>query len=236
MSTFTAAGAKLRASTAAGKQTIAVDVLLSLAAALISLRLAGPLLRSRHYAWAGGVLSFAAATATMAWGTAHGWDDRSFRVWYLAGALLSAPLLGIGSLSLWGRRWAAPLGLVYAGTCRRHRRRDAGARHVRLDERAARAGSRRRTSPRRGDRRQLTRDTRSGDRRRGDDEARRLGNSLLLGAVAAAAAASALTQTAVGAAAACFALAAVLLYASANLPVGSPPLDSPAAAPTNVSP
>ena len=51
----------------------------------------------------------------MAWGAAHGWDEASFRVYYLAGALLSAPLLGIGSLQLWRRPWAAPLGLLYTG-------------------------------------------------------------------------------------------------------------------------
>ena len=43
---------------------------------------------------------------------------------------------------------------------------------------------------------------------------RPLGNALVVGAVGAAAAASALTQTAVAASAACFALAAALLYAS----------------------
>src|SRR5207245_6162476 len=46
---------------------------------------------------------------------AHGWDAPAFRVYYLAGALLSAPLLGLGSLSLAGRRWAGPLGLAYTG-------------------------------------------------------------------------------------------------------------------------
>src|SRR6266516_3666482 len=51
----------------------------------------------------------------MAWGAAHGWDAGSFRIYYLAGALLSAPLLGVGSLQLSGRRWAAAVGLVYAG-------------------------------------------------------------------------------------------------------------------------
>ena len=71
-------------------------------------------------------------TAAMAWGAAHGWDDASFRVWYLAGALLSAPLLGVGSLTLWGRRWAAPLGLAYAGLRRRCGGRDARPRLVRL--------------------------------------------------------------------------------------------------------
>jgi hypothetical protein len=36
-------------------------------------------------------------------------------VYYLFGGLLTAPLLGVGSLLLSGRRWAAPLALVYAG-------------------------------------------------------------------------------------------------------------------------
>ncbi len=103
------------ARSARGQQTSAVDALLSFAAALVALRLGGLLARRRRFAWAAALFSFAAATAAMAWGAAHGWDARSFRVYYLAGALLSAPLLGIGSLLLWGRRWAAPAGLLYAG-------------------------------------------------------------------------------------------------------------------------
>jgi hypothetical protein len=51
----------------------------------------------------------------MAFGTAHGWDATSFRVYYLSGGLLTAPLLGIGSLLLVDRGWATPLGLVYTG-------------------------------------------------------------------------------------------------------------------------
>jgi len=191
-----------------------VDVLLSFAAALVSLRLAGPLARARRYAWAGGMLSFAAAAAAMAWGAAHGWDAAAFRVYYLAGALLSAPLLGVGSLSLAGRRWAGAVGLAYTGLAvgiaaamplhgsfggtavpRAQDHVDAFARIVAI------AGSslgalavvvvailtlRRRP----------------------------LRNGLVVAAVAAAAAASALTQTAVAAAAVCFALAAALLYAA----------------------
>ena len=38
-----------------------------------------------------------------------------FRVYYLFGGLLTAALLGVGSLLLNGRRWAAPLGLLYTG-------------------------------------------------------------------------------------------------------------------------
>jgi hypothetical protein len=92
-----------------------VEVLLSFGAALVSLRLAGALFARRRIAWAGGLLAYAAAAAAMAWGAAHGWDARTFRVYYGAGALLTAPLLGVGSLLLAGRRWAAPVGLVWVG-------------------------------------------------------------------------------------------------------------------------
>jgi hypothetical protein len=51
----------------------------------------------------------------MAWGAAHGWDARAFRVYYLGGGLLTAPLLGVGSLLLWRRAWAGPVGLAYLG-------------------------------------------------------------------------------------------------------------------------
>jgi len=195
-----------------------MNVLLSFAAALISLRLAGRLVRAGRVAWAGGLLSFAAAAAAMAWGAAHGWDSRAFRVYYLAGALLSAPLLGIGSLQLWGKRWAGTLGLLWVGLAigiaaampvhgafsgtevpRAQSHVDTVARV------AAIAGSslgalavvlvavatlRRRPAA----------------------------NALIVGSVGAAAAASALTQTAVAAAAACFAVAAMLLYAGVTRP------------------
>lgn len=194
-----------------------MNAVLSFAAALLSLRLAGQLARGRRWAWAGGLLSFAAAAAAMAWGSAHGWDARAFRVYYLAGALLSAPLLGIGSLQLWGRRWAGTAGLLwsglaigialampvhgaFAGTAVPHAQSHVGT----VARIAAIAGSslgalavvlvaaltlRRRP----------------------------LANALIVGAVAAAAAASALTQTAVAAAAACFAAAAVLLWAGVRV-------------------
>jgi hypothetical protein len=193
-----------------------VDTLLSFAAALVSLRLAGLLLRGRRYAWAGGLLSFAAAAAAMAWGSAHGWDAASFRVYYLAGALLSAPLLGFGSLQLAGRRWANPLCLVYVGlavgvasamplhgtfgSTDVPRAQD----HVEVWPRVlAIAGSSLGALA-------VVAVALATLRRRPR------GNAFLLAAVAAAAAGSALTQTAVAAAAACFALASALLYAGAT--------------------
>jgi hypothetical protein len=99
-----------------------VDALLAFAAALLSLRLAG-LLATRYrrtrrpelFAWSAGLAAYAVAAAAIAWGEAAGWDERAFRVYYAAGALLTAPLLGAGSLLLAGRRRAAPVALVYAG-------------------------------------------------------------------------------------------------------------------------
>jgi hypothetical protein len=99
-----------------------VDVLLAFAAALLALRLAG-LLAARYrssgrpelFAWSAGLAAYAVAAAAIAWGEAAGWDDRAFRVYYAAGALLTAPLLGAGSLLLAGRRRAAPVALVYVG-------------------------------------------------------------------------------------------------------------------------
>lgn len=92
-----------------------MEVLLSFAAALLALRLAGALRARGRIAWAAGLFAYAVAAAALAWGAAHGWDGPAFRVYYLAGGLLTAPLLGVGSLLLWGHAWAAPVGLAYAG-------------------------------------------------------------------------------------------------------------------------
>jgi hypothetical protein len=99
-----------------------VEALLAFGAALLSLRLAGALLvrlRGRAApelaAWAASLACYAIASGALAWGAAAGWDDRAFRVYYLFGGLLTAPLLGAGSLLLTGRGWAAPVALVYVG-------------------------------------------------------------------------------------------------------------------------
>jgi hypothetical protein len=99
-----------------------MDALVAFAAALLAFRLAG-LLAGRYrssgrpelLAWSAGLGAYAVAAAAIAWGEAAGWDGRAFRVYYAAGALLTAPLLGTGSLLLAGRRRAAPLALVYVG-------------------------------------------------------------------------------------------------------------------------
>ena len=99
-----------------------MEPLLGLGAALLALRLSGRVLgrwRTRRapelLAWGAALLAYAAASAALAWGAAAGWDARAFRVYYLFGGLLTAPLLGAGSLLLWGRPWAAPAAVAYAG-------------------------------------------------------------------------------------------------------------------------
>jgi hypothetical protein len=99
-----------------------VDALLAFAAALVTLRLSGDLVRRyrRRRApelaiWAAGLAAYALAAAALAWGAAAGWSDPVFRVYYLGGALLTASLLGAGSLRLVGRRWIVPVVLVYVG-------------------------------------------------------------------------------------------------------------------------
>ena len=99
-----------------------MEALLAFLAALLALRLAGALAaRARETRrgdlafWSAGLAAYALASGALAWGAAAGWDDRAFRVYYLAGGLLTAPLLACGSLLLVGRRWARPLGYLYAG-------------------------------------------------------------------------------------------------------------------------
>src|SRR6201995_4077252 len=99
-----------------------MEALVAFAAALLAFRLAGLLARryrssgrAELLAWAAGLGAYAVAAAAIAWGEAAGWDDRAFRVYYAAGGLLTAPLLGAGSLLLAGHRRAPPQGLVYAG-------------------------------------------------------------------------------------------------------------------------
>jgi hypothetical protein len=99
-----------------------MDVVLPFAAALVSLRLAADLARRWRtkrapelLAWGASLAAFAAASGALAWGAAAGWDDRAFRAYYLFGGLLTAPLLGAGSLLRARFRAAAPIVLVYAG-------------------------------------------------------------------------------------------------------------------------
>jgi hypothetical protein len=101
---------------------LGVDALLAFAAALITLRLSGDLVRRFRVrrapelaAWAAGLAAYSLAAGALAWGAAAGWSDAAFRVYYLAGGLLTAALLGAGSLLLVGRRRVASVTLVYVG-------------------------------------------------------------------------------------------------------------------------
>jgi hypothetical protein len=99
-----------------------VNALVAFGAALVALRLAGALARRYRLtrrpelaAWAWSLAAYAVAAAAIAWGEAAQWDARAFRVYYAAGALLTAPLLGFGSLLLVGWRRAGAAAFVYAG-------------------------------------------------------------------------------------------------------------------------
>ncbi len=99
-----------------------METLIAFGAALLALRLSGRLFgrwRVRRApelaAWGASLLCYAAASAALAYGAAAGWNDNAFRVYYLFGGLLTAPLLGAGSLLLLGKRWVVPVMLVYAG-------------------------------------------------------------------------------------------------------------------------
>jgi hypothetical protein len=99
-----------------------VDAIVAFAAALVALRLAGLLARRWRatrrpelLAWGWSLSAYAVAAAAIAWGEAAQWDGRAFRVYYGAGGLLTAPLLGAGSLLLAGLRRAGVVAVGYAG-------------------------------------------------------------------------------------------------------------------------
>ena len=99
-----------------------MEALLAFAAALLALRFAGDLLRRYRsarrpelLAWSASLVAYALASGALAWGAAAGWNEAAFRVYYLFGGLLTAALLGVGSLLLVGWRWATPVALLYAG-------------------------------------------------------------------------------------------------------------------------
>jgi hypothetical protein len=99
-----------------------MDVLVAFAAALLALRLAGDLARRWRQTrraelgwWAWSLAAYAVAAAAIAWGEAAGWDGRAFRVYYASGGLLTAALLGAGSLVLAGVPRVRTVALLFAG-------------------------------------------------------------------------------------------------------------------------
>lgn len=96
--------------------------MLAFGAALLALRLAAGLVRRRRARpapelalWAASLAAYGAGAGALAWGAASGWNEAAFRIYYVGGGMLTAPLLGLGSLALAGRRLAVPVALVYVG-------------------------------------------------------------------------------------------------------------------------
>ena len=99
-----------------------MDALLAFAATLVSLRLAAELIRRWRVrrtpelaAWSASLGAYAIASGALTWGAAAGWSEAPFRLYYLCGGLLTAALLGAGSLLRVGQRWVAPFALLYTG-------------------------------------------------------------------------------------------------------------------------
>jgi hypothetical protein len=99
-----------------------MDAIVAFAAALLALRLAGDLARRWRLTrrpelgwWAWSLAAYAIAAAAIAWGESAGWDARAFRAYYAAGALLTAPLLGAGSLILAGVSRTRVVALLFVG-------------------------------------------------------------------------------------------------------------------------
>jgi hypothetical protein len=73
--------------------------------------------RPAERAWTIALALFALASAALATGVSTGWDDGTFRVFYLLGAVLSVPWLALGTVHLLARPAVArrvELALVFA--------------------------------------------------------------------------------------------------------------------------
>ncbi len=87
-----------------------VDVALAAAATLVATAFCLSTLdswlrrrRAQELAWTVSLLLFALGSGSLWWGFAHGWSEPSFRVFYLAGAILNVPWLALGTVYLlWG--------------------------------------------------------------------------------------------------------------------------------------
>ncbi len=61
--------------------------------------------RPQELAWSVSLVLFAIGSGALWWGLARGWSSASFRVFYLAGAILNVPWLALGTVYLlWGTR------------------------------------------------------------------------------------------------------------------------------------
>lgn len=75
--------------------------------------------RPHELVWTVSLVLFCVGAGALWWGTARGWSPASFRIFYLAGAILNVPWLGAGTVYLlagptWGNRVRAWL-LVLSG-------------------------------------------------------------------------------------------------------------------------
>ena len=210
-------------------QSEPVDALLAFAAALIALRLAGDLLRRFRArrapelaAWSAGLAAYALAAGALAWAAAAGWSEAAFRVYYLGGGLLTAFLLGAGSLLLVGRRWIAPVAIAYVGLAvgvalavpLRASRRATPSRAPRMSSTSGRRASWRSPATRSGTLAVVAVALLT-------LRSRPLGNALILAGIAVAAIGTGLAGLGTGALAPAIAIAAVLLYAGFVSPRGA---------------
>lgn len=76
--------------------------------------------RKRHEAaWTVSLIMFALGSLSLWWGAGVGWEEWSFKSFYLFGAILNVPFLALGTVELLagprqGRRWAAIISLLGA--------------------------------------------------------------------------------------------------------------------------
>ncbi len=95
---------------------IALPILAALVSATFALHLLVRFARRGSWAegmWAVALLMFAAASGALALGVADGWTTAEFRVYWLFGAVLNVPWLGLGEVYLLSRnRWVGHIGLV----------------------------------------------------------------------------------------------------------------------------
>src|SRR5262249_39684958 len=93
----------------ARRSVASVDVVFALAALATALSSMFALATAKRAAegrgphqlsWAISLVCFAAASAALALGASTGWDPGTFRVFYLAGAILSVPWLALGTVFL----------------------------------------------------------------------------------------------------------------------------------------
>ena len=79
----------------------------------------------QHRAWAIALAMFALASVALASGTATGWDNGTFRAFYLLGAVVNVPWLAMGTVYLLVRAEVAPAGALGPGAVQRVRGRGA---------------------------------------------------------------------------------------------------------------